>query len=73
MWVPSGGNANVPSNVNPASANAALTDAAKFTKSVVAGNILFSITLTPADFAGTSDIEELGMLIKAMTGVTDNQ
>jgi len=64
MWVPSSGNANVPSNINPASSNPALTAAAKFTKSVVAGNILFSITLTPADFVSLSDIEDLGMLIK---------
>ena len=64
MWVPSSGNANVPTNVNPADSNTTLTEGAKFTKSVDAGNILFSITLTPSDFVGLADISDLGMLIK---------
>lgn len=66
MWVPSSSGANVTSNINPANANSALTDAARFTKTVDAGRQLFSIVLTPTDFTQLpkEEIQQLGMLIK---------
>lgn len=65
MWVPGKGDA--PSNINPASSNSALTDAAKFTRTTSnTGAVSFSITLVPSDFTGIAaeDISELGIILK---------
>ncbi len=63
VWIP-GKNIDAKFNINPATAGA---DAAKFTKSVVDGRTLFTITFTPADFFTTSIATEtkIGMLLKA--------
>lgn len=63
VWIPNV-NINAKYNINPATAAA---DAAKFTKSVVSGRTLFTITFKPSDFF-TTDISaqtKLGMLLKA--------
>jgi 1,4-alpha-glucan branching enzyme len=67
MWLPNMSDANVPSNVNPASSNTTATNPAKFTKSTANGLTTFSITLTPTIFYGrpASEITKLGMLLKA--------
>ena len=66
MWVPGKG-VDAPSNVNPANSNTAATDVAKFTRYVgEAGEVYFSITLTPTDFLSTSkeNIESIGLILK---------
>ena len=65
MWLPDQ-NADVPSNVNPASSDPAATDPARFTKVTENGRQLFRITLTLTDFTNTpaSQITKVGMLIK---------
>lgn len=65
MWLPSL-SSDAPSNINPASSNPALTDAAKLTKSVVDGKQIFSISLVPANFTGVdaAEIEAIGFLLK---------
>jgi 1,4-alpha-glucan branching enzyme len=65
VWIP-GKNTNAKYNVNPASGNAALTDNAKFTKTVADGKTIFSITFTPANFfdGDISQETQLGMLLK---------
>lgn len=65
VWIP-GTTINARYNFNPASSNTAQTDNAKFTKSVVNGKTLFTITFKPSDFFA-SDIsaqQKLGMLLK---------
>lgn len=65
VWIP-GKNIDAKYNVNPASSNTALTDNAKFTKTVAEGKTLFSITFTPKDFfnGDISQETQLGMLLK---------
>ncbi len=66
MWLP-GKNIDAPSNVNPASSNAAATNPAKFTKTVDgSGQVFFSITLTPTQFYNqpADEIQSIGMLLK---------
>lgn len=63
VWIP-GVSINAKYNINPANASA---DPAKFTKSVVGGRTLFTITFKPTDFF-TQDIStqtNMGMLLKA--------
>lgn len=65
VWIP-GKNTDAKYNVNPANSNTTLTNNAKFTKSVVEGRTLFTITFTPADFFSGSIASEtkIGMLLK---------
>ncbi len=62
VWIP-GVNTNAKYNINPATTAA---DPAKFTKTVVDGKTLFSITFKPSEFFTTSISAEtkLGMLLK---------
>ena len=66
LWLPDLENVDVESNVNPASSDPTKTDQAKFTKSVVDGRTLFSISLVLTDFTNESaeNIERVGVLIK---------
>src|SRR5690606_24266678 len=57
VWIP-GKNTDANYNVNPANSNTTLTNNAKFTKSVVEGRTLFTITFTPADFFSGSIASE---------------
>src|SRR5687768_10764834 len=65
VWIP-GKNTNAKYNINPASSDATKTNNAKFTKSVVNGKTLFTITFTPsAFFDGDISAEtQMGMLLK---------
>jgi 1,4-alpha-glucan branching enzyme len=65
VWIP-GTTINAKYNFNPASSNTAQTDNAKFTKSVVDGRTLFTITFKPSDFFATSIATQtqLGLLLK---------
>lgn len=65
VWIP-GKNLDAKYNVNPASANASLSDLAEFTKTVNGATTTFSITFTPQDFFVQPICLEtkLGMLIK---------
>jgi 1,4-alpha-glucan branching enzyme len=66
VWIPGATNLNAKYNFNPASSNATQTDNAKFTKSVVSGRTLFTLTFKPSDFF-TSDIStqtKFGILLK---------
>ncbi len=66
LWLPELTNVDVPSNVNPADSDASATDKAKFTKSVVNGRTVFSITLTLTEFTNksASEIKKVGILLK---------
>ncbi len=66
LWLPDLNNVDVPSNVNPANSNSALTDKAKFTRSVVNGSVTYSITLKLTDFTNksASEIKRVGILLK---------
>lgn len=64
VWIPNATAINAKYNVNPSTSAA---DPAKFTKSVVSGKTLFTITFKPSDFF-SSDISaqtQIGMLLKA--------
>lgn len=64
VWIPNTTGFNAKYNINPSTAAA---DPAKFTKSVVSGKTLFTITFKPSDFF-SSDISaqvQLGILLKA--------
>src|SRR5690606_10071801 len=65
VWIP-GLNIDAKSNVNPASNNAALTDPAKCTKSLVEGRTLFTVVFTPSDFFASdiSNATQIGILLK---------
>ncbi|WP_420315868.1 alpha-amylase family glycosyl hydrolase [Ekhidna sp.] len=66
MWIPGQG-IDAPSNINPAKSTSPATEPAKFTRSTGnAGEVFFSITLTPTEFLDTSkeNIESIGMLLK---------
>jgi 1,4-alpha-glucan branching enzyme len=65
VWIPGAG-IDAKYNINPASSNTALTNNAKFNKSVVNGRTLFSITFKPADFftANINTQTKMGMLLK---------
>ncbi|HYC85757.1 MAG TPA: alpha-amylase family glycosyl hydrolase, partial [Chryseosolibacter sp.] len=65
VWIP-GKNIDAKYNVNPASNDPTKTNNAKFTKSLVDGRTLFTLTFTPADFFASSIANEtnLGMLLK---------
>ena len=65
LWLPDKGNVDVASNVNPASSNASVTDKAKFTRTEENNVITFSITLVISEFADATDINEVGVLLKA--------
>ncbi|MEO1253755.1 MAG: alpha-amylase family glycosyl hydrolase [Bacteroidota bacterium] len=67
MWVPGKG-IDAPSNINPANTNASATDVARLTRTTgSAGEVYFSITLTPTNFLNTSkeNIETIGIILKA--------
>ncbi|MFY0624690.1 MAG: T9SS type A sorting domain-containing protein [Reichenbachiella sp.] len=66
LWTPDNDNASVTSNVNPASDDTALSDAAKFTKTEDNGQHFFTIKITLTDFTNLSknEINQVGMLIK---------
>ncbi|WP_109831168.1 alpha-amylase family glycosyl hydrolase [Reichenbachiella versicolor] len=65
-WLPTNTSINPPSNVNPASSNASITNAAKFTKRSEGGRVYFDITITPSTFFNTSkdNITSIGFLLK---------
>ena len=65
VWIP-GKSIDAKYNVNPASADQAKTDNAKFIKTIVDGKTLFTITFTPsAFFEGNISTEtKLGILLK---------
>ncbi len=70
IWIP-GKNINAKYNINPASSNSALTNVIgpngpKFTKSIVSGRTLFTISFVPSTFFSTSISGEIsmGMLLK---------
>lgn len=65
VWIPNK-SVDAKYNVTPANSNTALTDNAKFTKSVVEGKTLFTLTFKPSDFFATSIASEtqLGILLK---------
>ncbi|MDW3193999.1 MAG: alpha-amylase family glycosyl hydrolase [Cytophagales bacterium] len=65
LWLPDKDDVDVASNVNPATSNAGATDVAKFTKTEENSVVTFSITLTISEFADASDINEVGVLLKA--------
>lgn len=65
LWLPDQEEVDVASNVNPASSDASTTDVAKFTKTEENDVITFSITLVIAEFADATDINEVGVLLKA--------
>lgn len=65
VWIPNT-SINASWNVNPASNDPAKTNNAKFTKSIVEGRTLFTITFKPSDFF-TTDIStqpRMGILLK---------
>src|SRR5579871_73833 len=68
IWMPgiSGSATNATSNVNPATSNAPLTNAAKCTKSTAGGKTTFSVTFMPSAFFSTdiSSQTQIGILLK---------
>lgn len=66
LWLPDNNNADVNSNVNPASSDPSATDLAKFTKSVVEGRTLFTLSLTLSEFTNlpAAEISKVGVLLK---------
>jgi 1,4-alpha-glucan branching enzyme len=66
VWIP-GQNIDARYNIDPATLNPSLTDNAKFSKSVVSGRTLFTITFTPSAFFATSIANQtrMGILLKA--------
>lgn len=64
VWIP--GSFDSQWNVNPANSNTAKTDNAKFTKSLVEGKTLFTITFTPSTFftQNISSATKIGILLK---------
>jgi glycosidase len=64
LWIP--GKSDAKSNINPASSNSALTAPAMFTKSVVNGHTLFTLTFVPSSFfaANITSETKIGMLLK---------
>ena len=65
-WAPDLTDAGVPSNINPASSDAAATDPAKFTREEIDGQEAFTITFTPTDLiqAPAADLNRIGVLLK---------
>ncbi|HEX5170810.1 MAG TPA: alpha-amylase family glycosyl hydrolase, partial [Cyclobacteriaceae bacterium] len=65
VWIP-GTSIDAKYNINPASNNTSLTNNAKFTKSVVSGKTLFTLTFVPSDFFATdiSSQTKMGILLK---------
>ena len=66
LWLPDQDNADVPSNVNPASSDPAKSDAARLTKVQENGRTYFTKSLTLTDFTNKSkeEIQKVGVLIK---------
>jgi glycosidase len=64
LWIP--GKSDAKSNINPANTNATMTAPAMFTKSIVNGHTLFTLTFVPSSFfvASISNETKLGMLLK---------
>lgn len=65
LWLPDQDDVDVASNVNPASSDASTTDVAKFTRTEENNVVTFTITLTISEFANATDINEVGVLLKA--------
>jgi 1,4-alpha-glucan branching enzyme len=67
VWIPNATSIDAKWNVNPASSDPGKTNNAKFTKSIVNGRTLFSLTFVPSTFF-SSDIsaqKRMGILLKA--------
>ena len=66
LWLPDQNDASPPSNINPASSDADVSDPAKFTRKDDEGIITFSISLIISDFVDApGEINEVGILLKA--------
>ncbi len=66
LWLPDQSQVDVPTNVNPASSDPSLTDKAKFTREIVDGKTIFSISIILTEFTDKTveQIKQVGVLIK---------